>query len=516
MESYDLCVIGGGPAGYAACIRALDFGLKTILIEKNKIGGAGVYHGALSSKTLWELSRDFRKLNISDRGYKVQEYRTDYRDIVRVMGNAVEERKWQLEYQLREFESKYCRGNFRFAVGRGHLLNTHEVGIQTTTSEGKKHEETIYAENIILATGSRPRYLPEIPIDENIIVTSDGVASFEDFPESLVILGAGVIGCEFATMFANFGRTKVFIIDKADRILPFEDEDVAGMVAQNLEAAGVTIHRNATLQSMTIEKGRVKYVLKYHNGKVQTYFAERGLVSVGRVTNVEGLGFEKIGLELGKRNDVVVDDVVTNIPNIYAVGDLTADINLVNVAELEGRHAVERIINPALPPLSYENISTIMFLQPEVAGVGHNEIALQKKNIPYRVASYSYNYVNRGIAMRSTRGFFKLIVSDDDEMRILGMRVVGEHASSTIQAVAILMHMDKSIRDLAEIPHPHPSMPEGVQEAARMLMGTSIIKPYIFGDDALRCSRVVDGVCTPFDGESVAHNHRADAVPVLP
>lgn len=506
MEKYDVCILGAGPSGYAACIRALDFGLKTILIEKNRIGGAGVYHGALSSKTLWELSRDFRKLNIIDRGFKVKEYRTDYRDIVRVMGNAVEERKWQLEYQLREFEAKYCTGRFHLAKGKGVLRTNHEVEIETEMGS-----ETIWAENIILATGSRPRTLPDIPIDEKIIVTSDGIASFEDFPESLVILGAGVIGCEFATIFANFGKTRVFLIDKADRILPFEDDDVATTVAQNLEASGVTIHRNASLESMTIEGDRVKYILRYTNGKVQTYYAEKGLVSVGRVTNTDGIGLEELGLQFGKRGDVVVDDVVTSIPNVYAVGDLTADINLVNVAELEGRHAVERIVDPSLPPVSYENISTIMFLQPEVAGVGMNENELQRKGTPYRVASYGYNYVARGIAMRATRGFFKLIVSDDDEMRILGMRVVGEHASSTIQAVALLMHMGRGIRELAEIPHPHPAMPEGVQECARMLLGTSIIKPYIFGDDSLRCHRVKDGVCIPYEGQPNARRTPAAA-----
>lgn len=492
MENYDIAVIGGGPSGYAAAVRALDFGQRVCLIEKDKIGGAGIYNGALSSKTLWELSRDVKKLSRTDRGYKVQGgYKLDYRDTIRVMNNAVEERKWQLEYQLRYFQNKAENGQFKFIKGFGTLVSDHEIFVQN----GQSH--SINAQHIILATGGRPRYLSNIPIDEKTIVTSDGISSFDDFPESLVILGAGVIGCEFATIFSNFGRTKVYLIDKEDRILPFEDEDVARVVAQNLESAGVVIHHNAALESMEVENDRVKYVLRYKNGKVQTYYAEKGLVSVGRATNVEGLGIDRLGIRVNNRGSFIVDDGRTNVPNIYAVGDLTADVCLVNVGELEGRHAVEQIVHNSKDTLTYENISTIMFLQPEVAGVGMNENECSKLNIPYRVASYSYSYVGRAIAMRSMNGFFKLIVSDDDEMRILGMRVVGEHASSTIQAVALLIHMRKGLRELADMPHAHPSMPEGVQECARMLLGSSIIKPDVFGDQSLRCHRVVNGVCLP-------------------
>lgn len=371
------------------------------------------------------------------------------------------------------------------------MMNDHEILIKNG------HNETIRAENIILATGGRPRYLPEIPIDEKIIVTSDGVEDFGDFPESLVILGAGVIGCEFATIFSNFGRTKVYLIDKAERILPFEDEDIARVVAHNLEQNGVTIHHGAALESMEIEKDRVKYVLRYKNGKIQTYYAEKALVSVGRINNIESLGCEKLKININKRGSFEVDDSRTNIQNIYAVGDLTADVSLVNVAELEGRHAIEKIVTNKKQKLTYENLSTIMFLKPEVAGVGLNEQDALAKGLSYRVASYSYDYVGRAIAMRTSGGFFKMLVSDDDEMRILGMRVVGVHASSTIQAIAILMHMNAGIRELVEIPHPHPSMPEGVQECARMLLGTSIIKPSVFGDERLRCHRVVDGICMP-------------------
>jgi dihydrolipoamide dehydrogenase len=490
MQHYDICVIGGGPSGYAAAMRALDFGKKTLLVEKQFLGGAAIYNGALSSKTLWELSRDVKRLRIKERGYMVKDYEVNYRGIIEEVDRAVEERQYQLSQQIMELE-RMLPERFRFMNGFGKLLSPNEVEIDTGFSK-----ETIHADYIVLATGSKPRKLPNIAIDEEIIVTSDGIANFNRFPESLVVLGAGVIGCEFATIFSNFGSTDVRIIDKADHILPFEDKDISEIVTQNLLASGVTIHRNASLESMEVENRRVKYVLRYNNGTLETFYAEKALISIGRVPAVDGLGAREIGLEMTSSGNFVVDaDGRTNIPNIFAVGDLTADICLVNVGEVEGRHVVETICHPDHNKhLTYENISTIMFLMPEVSGVGANEQQLAKQGIPYRVATYSYNFINRAIAMRSLKGFYKILVSDDNDMRLLGMRIVGEQSSSAIQAAALLISMGKGIDELAELIHPHPSIPEGAQECVRMLLGTSIIKPQIFTNE-LRCHRVVNGQC---------------------
>jgi dihydrolipoamide dehydrogenase len=305
-----------------------------------------------------------------------------------------------------------------------------------------------------------------------------------DFPDSMVVLGAGVIGCEFATIFSNFGRTKVNIIDKAQQILPFEDEDISETVAANFEARGVTIHRGSTLESMDIDNGKVKYVLSYANGSKETHIVEKALVSIGRECNLRGLKLENAGLSLNERNVLAVNDTQTKQPHIYAVGDVTG--------EMEGRHAVEHICGLTRQPLNYDNVSTIMFLSPEVAAVGYNEKQLRAKGISYRVAKYGYRFISRALAMRNTNGFFKLIVTDDDDMRLLGVRTIGEHASSVIQASALLMAMNKGIVELAELTHPHPSITEGIQDACRMLLGTSIMKPSVFKGE-LRCCRVHNG-----------------------
>jgi dihydrolipoamide dehydrogenase len=463
-------------------MRTLDFGKNVCLVERQKPGGAGIHNGALSSKTLWELSVRYERAICDRYGYNTYGADLSYAAVKGEMRKAVNEKyvqlRSQIDYFVREEKLTYLQGNATMA-GKHH--------IKVDLNEGK--EITIESDHTVLAIGSRPRRLPEIPIDDEIIVTSDHISSFDKFPKSIVILGAGVIGCEFATIFSNFKRTKVFLIDKADRILPFEDEDVAQTVSQGLEANGVHIHRGASLETMDIVNGKVVYKIKYDSGKEEIRTVEKALVSVGRVPNSDSLGLEELGMELNSRGFCIDSDTQTSIPNIYAVGDFTADIALVNIAELEGRHAVERIYGTIKHPLKYDNISTIMFLNPEVAAVGLNETQASKQGIPYRMAKMKYKYVNRAIAMRSEVGFIKLLVSDDEEMRILGMRVLGDHASSAIQAIALLISQGKSVRSLVELIHPHPSIPEGIQECARMLMGSSIIKPEVFNMD-LECCRV--------------------------
>lgn len=305
----------------------------------------------------------------------------------------------------------------------------------------------------------------------------------------------GVIGCEFATIFANFGCTRIFLIDKGDRILPFEDPDVVTLIEENLERKNATIHRNSRLSSMDIVDGQVRYELEYTNGRRELFYVEKALVSIGRVPNYEGLGLEELGVEIDARG--IKDELTqTAVPNIYAVGDVTADIALVNVGELESRYAVERIFGKPSHELIYENISTIMFLDPEVAGVGVNETKAQQEGIDYKVATLQYSCISRAIAMRNTRGFIKILVTNDSEMRVLGIRVVGEHASSAIQAAALLIASDKGISELAELTHPHPSIIEGIQECARMLLGKSKFKSSVL-KSAMTCLAYKDGKQTP-------------------
>jgi dihydrolipoamide dehydrogenase len=303
-----------------------------------------------------------------------------------------------------------------------------------------------------------------------------------------------VIGCEYATIFSGFGKTKVHLIDKGERILPFEDADVVHVIERNMENSGVLIHRNSRLIRMEIKNGRVEYELEYDDGRKEVFNVEKALISVGRVPNYEKLWDSDVGIRITKRG-IEDNDTQTNVSNIFAVGDVTADINLVNVGELEGRYAVERIFGNPERKLVYENISTIMFLSPEVAGVGLNETQARERGIDYKVVTLDYSCIPRAIAKRNTQGFIKLLVTNDDEMKILGLKIIGNHASSAIQAVAVLISMDKGIEELAECVHPHPSITEGIQECVRMLLGKSMFKPEVL-KGKLACRISANGVYT--------------------
>lgn len=469
MEKFDLVVIGAGPSGYAAAMRALDFKKKVLLIEKNNVGGAGVTNGALSSKTWWELSRhasafrkNLKKYNIKAPGISFQEAQNEVR-------KAVSERKNMLEEHMEFLRSSKL---LAFKTGTARLISQYEVEIVNGYER-----EIVATDYVILATGSRPRDLAELPVDEKIVMTSDGIENMEDFPESMVIVGAGVIGCEYATIFSGFGRTKVHLIDKGARILPFEDDDVVKVIERNMENNGVLIHRNSRLVRMEIKNNRVEYELEYNDGAKEIFNVEKALVSIGRVPNYEELWDDNVEIHISKRG-IEDNDTQTNVSNIYAVGDITADISLVNVGELEGRYAVEKIFGSPLRKLVYENISTIMFLNPEVAGVGLNETQAAEKEIDYKVVTLDYSCIPRAIAKRNTQGFIKLLVTNDEQMKILGMKIIGDNASSAIQAVALLISMDKGIEELAECVHPHPSITEGIQECVRMLLGKSLFKPH--------------------------------------
>lgn len=494
MDKYDLVVIGGGPAGYAAAMRAIDFGKTVCLIEKDRVGGAGVYNGALSSKTLWEIAQRVRTVNETIVSLGRSKFELTWEEVKKTLDEAIFERKFQYSCHIKLLQTETMKKLFHYERGLGKMLSKNEIEI--THGEFKK---TIWAENIVLATGSRPRTLPNIKVDEEVILTSDGIDNLKDFPKSMVIIGAGVIGCEYATIFSNLGKTKVYIIDRQDRILPFEDRDISDLVAQNLESKGVKIHHESQLKRLEVVDGEVEYELEYPDGTSEVIRVEKALLSIGRVPNVQNIGLENAGVKMSKRGvHIGDDDTRTNIPNIYAVGDVSGRIALVNMGEIEARHAVEKMFSETVTRLSYDNVCTIMFLQPEVAAVGLNEKICREQNIPVKVVKIDYSVIARAIAMRKTQGFFKIIVTNDDDMHILGMRAVGEHASTAIQAVGLLIKMNSPIEVLSELVHPHPSIVEGIQECVRMLLNRSVFKSSVF-KDKLACYSLVDGEKIPLE-----------------
>lgn len=480
---YDVCVIGAGPAGFAAAMRGHDLGKRVLLLERRRVGGAGVQWGALSSKTLWHLSNDYALACRRDRGFRAPQIEVSFRDVVATVAEAVGERRELMTRQLAYLaEPGPTGGRVELRYGSARFLSPHAIEV---LPEGGGQPERYEADNFVIATGSRPRVPDGIAVDGERIMTSDQIEEIGDFPESLVVVGAGVIGCEYATIFGNFGRTRAFLIDRQPRILPFEDDDVAAVITSNFARMGVTVHHESTLASLRATGGGVEYELKGPAAAAGPLRVERALVAVGRVANVEGLGLEAAGVELSPGGGIAVEGTRTKTPHIYAVGDVTPDLSLVNVAELEGRHAIELMFDRKPPAIHYEALSAIMFLNPEVASVGLNETQAKKQGVPYRCGVVSNRLIGRNVAMRQTGGFIKLLAAREGG-RLLGLRVVGPQAATAVQGVAFLIEQGATLEAIDRCVHPHPAITEGVQECARLMLGKSIFKPSVFGPELMR------------------------------
>ena len=482
MEKFDLIVIGSGPAGFAAAMRALDFGKHVCLLEAKNLGGAGILNGALTSKAMWELSHDYAIAAKVSRGYRASGLSVDYKQVRKTVIEAAKEKQYQMLSQIETFSpEKSEHGSLSLKYGRAKFLDFNTVELSKKNGE----KELLKAQDFVIATGARPREYPGIPIDRQRIIDSEGVLSLEKFPERMLIIGSGIIGCEFATIFSNFGQTKVHLLDRSNRVIPYEDNDLSDFVSENLTKNGVVIHHTAQLRTIRKHKTHLEVVLDYQDGHSKVIEVDVALISIGRIPNTDNLGLDKLGIEVNRSKYLKINDIcmIENNPkhsNIYAAGDITGHGQLYNIAELQGRYAVKSIYNKVVFPLNYENMSTLMFFKPEVAAVGMNEKTCRHKKISYQVAYYSNQLVNRTIAMRNTNGFVKIIVSNNEEKRILGMRAAGPQASAFIVSIAQLIDRGSTLAEMSKIVHPHPSVTEGIQACLRVFDNKSVFKPKAF------------------------------------
>jgi len=477
-NTFDLCVIGCGPGGFAGAMRAFDAGKHVCIIENDQIGGTGVYWGALSSKTMWELAKDFYVASMVDRGYRASGLVVDYQAMRNSVIQAVKEKQYQMLSQIESFSPRRWEGPGSVTLKRGWGAFVDSRTVEVRLHDGST--ETASAEHILIATGSKPRDFPGIEVDGRRVLSSDHILNLTEFPRRLMIIGAGIIGCEYSAIFSNFGQTKVYLADYAERIIPYEDEDISDFVSGKLKENGVVIFQTAILQDIVKQLDHLEVILDFADGRSEVVEVDAVLISIGRTPNIGSLNLDNIGVAPNERGVLETDENMCVKENIYACGDVTHYPNLVNLAEMEGRFAVKHMYGFTQYPLNYENMSTVMFFRPAVAAVGLNEKGCQKKQIPYRVASYSNSLVSRAIAMRATGGFAKIIVSDDENERILGMRAAGLMASNNIMTIALLMDHSGGLTDALKTVHPHPTMSEGIQECLRVLVGKSIFKSKAF------------------------------------
>lgn len=523
---FDVVVIGGGPAGLAACLRARDFGRSVCLIERDRIGGADAWNGALQSKTLWEMTSFVHRVKslspkVFSRDVKIDAMRVDERRIQATLQSVAEQRvdtfiealrtaKVTVEYGSASFNDRYS-----VKLAKTKSASPYVPACSTpvsTAPEGKwsatptsPDEEIIEADYFIVACGSRPRNHPMIPYDGDTIVSSDEVMLL-GIPQSMLIVGSGVIGMEFGGMYSSLG-TKVNMIEKAPRVLPNEDEDIALLIEKLMLQRGCSFHHRRQLKDIQVVNGAggksVKYTLQSLQDKSneEVFDVDRALMAIGRVPNYESLNMPAAGLQIAKRGGAVItdewgccvlekgrgregkeiakeDEEKEAKDHIFFVGDATVDIALVNKGAREAAAAVQRIYVPDHEGvIGISNLSSIMFLAEEVAGVGLSENQCQQKQISYMVAKYGHDYCVRSIVRSDPVGFVKVIVSNDEKKTVLGVRAVGAHASSIIELASLAVHRKASAYELSELACAYPSQAVVFQEAVRMLIGRSVFKP---------------------------------------
>ena len=456
-SAFDLIVIGAGPGGYVAAIRAAQLGMKVACVDKREtLGGTCLNVGCIPSKALLNASEKYaeaRSGKMADLGITVGQVKLDLK--------AMMARKDEIVSGLTGGISMlFAKNKVTRLTGLASISAPGEV----TITEGKD-KGTYSAERILIATGSVPSSLPGLEIDEKKIVSSTGALALDKLPKKMVVIGAGYIGLEMGTVWARLG-TEVEVVEYLPRILPGMDSEVAGKFQKILEAQGLNFHLGTAVESAKSTKSGVKLAVKnVESGESQTLDCDVALVSVGRKALTDGLGLEALGVAMTERGQIAVDeDFETNVPGIFAIGDVIEGPMLAHKAEEDGVAAVEIMAGMA-GHVDYDLVPGIVYTAPEIATLGKTEDALKEAGIAYKKGVFPFLANSRAKATGHTEGFVK-ILADKQTDQVLGAHIIGHEAGTLIHEVATAMAFGASAEDIARTCHGHPTMNEAVKEAA--------------------------------------------------
>ncbi|MBE0533822.1 MAG: dihydrolipoyl dehydrogenase [Rhodospirillales bacterium] len=465
-QTFDLIVIGGGPGGYVAAIRAAQLGMTVACVEKRaSLGGTCLNVGCIPSKALLQSSHHYAMAaeGLTVHGVNTGKVSLDLAAMMKRKDAVVAENVKGVDFLFKK--NKITR-----VLGAASLKDSSTVVVDP--GKGAK-KQTLTAENILIATGSESTPLPGIEIDEKRVVTSTGALALSSVPKTLIVIGAGIIGLELGSVWSRLGA-EVTVVEFVDRILPGLDGEVAAQTARILKRQGLDIRLStkvtgakATAKGVTLNAEPVK------GGAAETYKADVVLVAVGRRPYTEGLGLEKIGVTTDKRGFVTVDgDFQTSVPGVFAIGDVIGGLMLAHKAEDEGV-AVAEILAGQKGHVNYAAIPGVVYTWPEVAGVGRTEEVLKEEGIAYKVGKFPFAANSRARCNADTEGFVK-VLADAKTDAILGVHIVGPEAGDLIQEAVIAMEFGGSAEDLARSAHGHPGLAEALKEAALAVAGRAI------------------------------------------
>ena len=454
--SYDLIVIGSGPGGYVCAIRAAQLGLKTAIVEKRKThGGTCLNIGCIPSKALLHASEMFEEAahGLAPLGVNVGKPKLDLAAMMKHKDETVGANVNGVSFLLK-------KNKIDAFLGTGSIPAAGKV--EVTAEDGAK--QVLEAKNIVIATGSDVANLPGVTIDEQIVVSSTGALELQKVPGKLIVVGAGVIGLELGSVWRRLGA-EVTVVEFLDRILPGMDLETAKQAQRLLEKQGVKFLLGSKVAKVETAKNAAKVTVEpAAGGDAKTLDADIVLVAIGRRPFTEGLGLEALGVAM-ERGQVVIDDhFQTNVPGVFAIGDVVRGPMLAHKAEDEGV-AVAEMLAGQHGHVNYEVIPGVVYTSPEIASVGATEDELKAKGVAYRSGKFSFTANGRARAMRHTDGFVK-VLADAATDRVLGVHILGHGAGEMIHEAAVLMEFGGSSEDLARTCHAHPTMSEAVKEAA--------------------------------------------------
>lgn len=462
-KTFDLLVVGGGPAGYVAAIRGSQLGMRVACIEEEKLGGVCLNVGCIPTKALLSSALLVNECqSAASHGISFDNFSSDL--------SPAQRRSRAIAEKLANGVSHLFKKNkITHITGRGRLSG--DGSVEVTSGDGEK--ETYAAAHVLLATGSRPRDIPVLPIDESAIWSSTGALFQETAPASLAVVGAGAVGMEFADIYNAYG-SKVTVIEALERILPIEDADSSAALQRSFKKRGVEIHTGATVKEATIGEATVRLVFEDKDGRSQELEVERVLSAVGRVPNTEGLGLKEVGVEVDERGFVVVDHHMrSSVPGVYAVGDCAGNQLLAHKAMHEGVVCVEAIAGEAHGSVDYANVPNCTYCNPEVASVGLTEVQAKEQGFDVEVGKFPWIGNGRALAGGHTEGFVK-VIRDKEYSEILGAHIVGPHATELIAEFVVGRHLEATVEEMDKAMHPHPTLSEAVAEAALGALGRTI------------------------------------------
>lgn len=455
MSSYDVAVIGAGPGGYVAAIRAAQLGFKTAIIEKESLGGTCLNVGCIPSKALLDSSHHYYDAvnHFKEHGIEIDAPKVNFTQMIARKVGVVDTNVAGIKYLM-------SKNNIDVLEGTGAFKDATHIVV--TAKDGSTQE--IEAINTIIATGSVSSELPFAPTDKTRIITSTEALALTEVPKHLIVIGGGVIGLELGSVYLRLG-SQVTVVEYADRVIPGMDGALSKELTKVLKKQGMKFHTSTGVTSVVNNGNDVTLKATSKKGEEIEINGDYALVAVGRRAFTGSLGLENVGVEVDERGRIKTNDhLQTNVSNIYAIGDVVAGAMLAHKAEEEGVLVAEQLAGQK-PHINYNLIPGVVYTWPEVAGVGKTEEQLKEEGVEYKVGSFPFKALGRARASMDTDGFAK-ILADKNTDEILGMHIIGARAADLIAEGVVAMEFRASAEDLTRMSHAHPTFSEAIKEAA--------------------------------------------------